>query len=790
MLLLRVIITCCLLIPTLAVGQPVATWKAEWIAHPNADPLNHGVFHFRKEIALNQKPEQFRVHISADNQYRLYVNGVFAATGPAAGDPDNWFYDTIDLAPYLQEGRNTLAALVWNFGPERGWNRMSVRTAFLLEGADEIAAVVNTGTEWKVLNSRAFFPQKPVQAETFYFIVTGSTDSVATAYLPNGWQENGYADQEWDNAASIARPLSRGDGSGTNWSLTPRTIPMLERKQQRFASVRRSTLQVPKTFLEGKTPFTIPPFTNASILFDQQHLTNAYPTLRISGGKGGKVVLSYAEALMDEHAQKGSRNDIEGKKLVGNKDVYMTDGREHILQPLEYRTYRYLQIDIRTEAEALQISDFHGVFTGYPFEEKASFSANDPALAPIWEVGWRTARLCAMDTYMDCPYYERLQYVGDTRIQALISLYVSGDDRLMKHAISLLNSSRFGDGLTRSRYPSWLPQVIPTFSLFWIDMLYDYYQHRPDAAFLKPMLPGMQNVLDWYAAHLDSTGLLGPVPYWNFVDWTAEWPWDNQLHIGGVPEGVREGGSAIVSLQFAYTLRHAAALYEGFGETAKAQTCMALAGQITQAVANHCWNPERQLFADTPGGKSFSQHANIFAVLTDALPPGQQADLMQRTDSDPSLIQSSYYFRFYLWRAMKKAGLADRYLEGLGPWKEALRLGLTTFPETGEPTRSDCHAWSASPNYDLLATVCGITPGSPGFQSVHIAPHPGRLMRLSGKMPHPSGETIGLEMKQEKNGSFVVEIRLPEGIPGEFVWRGKTWNLTQPYTRLVVPAQP
>ena len=107
-------------------------------------------------------------------------------------------------------------------------------------------------------------------------------------------------------------------------------------------------------------------------------------------------------------------------------------------------------------------------FTAYPFEERASFKSNDADLDKIWQISWRTARLDAHETYMDTPYYEQLQYVGDTRIQALISYSVAGDDRLARQALEAFNLSRIPEGITRSRYPSSLPQNIPTFSLLWI----------------------------------------------------------------------------------------------------------------------------------------------------------------------------------------------------------------------------------------------------------------------------------------------------------------------------------
>ena len=76
-------------------------------------------------------------------------------------------------------------------------------------------------------------------------------------------------------------------------------------------------------------------------------------------------------------------------------------------------------------------------FSAYPFQERASFDSNDPVLRRIFDVGWRTARLCAHETYMDTPYWEQLQYIGDTRIQGLVSLYACGGDRLVKNAIEL-----------------------------------------------------------------------------------------------------------------------------------------------------------------------------------------------------------------------------------------------------------------------------------------------------------------------------------------------------------------
>ena len=135
------------------------------------------------------------------------------------------------------------------------------------------------------------------------------------------------------------------------------------------------------------------------------------------------------------------------------------------------------------------------MYTGYPFKLNANFTSSDTSLNKILEVGWRTARLDAQETYTDCPYYEQLQYVGDTRIQAMVSLYNSGDDRLMRNAIEDIANSMLAEGITESRYPHNIHQEIPTFSLIWISMLHDYYMYRSDTNFIKEQLRISRQVL-------------------------------------------------------------------------------------------------------------------------------------------------------------------------------------------------------------------------------------------------------------------------------------------------------
>ena len=741
-------------------------WKADWIRHPDGPEREFGVFHFRKTFTLDAAPKRFVIHVSGDNRYELFVNGQRVGTGPARGDLKHWRYATLDIAPQLQAGKNVLAAVVWNYAEVAPMAQMMNETGLLVQGDGAEEAAANTGASWKAFKDEGVQAIDPRKTDVGGYFVVGPGERVDASRYPWGWEKPDYDDSAWVPAQVITPAAPRGAlDSPSRWYLVPPTIPPMEEIPERLARLVRSEgVDAASDFPAGHSPMTIPANSHATVLFDQAHLTTAYPELLVTGGRGSDVRLTYAEALFKD-GEKGNRNETEGRKILGYYDEFLPDGGAHrLFRSLWWRTYRYLQVDVSTQSEPLVIEDLHGAFTAYPFQRRARFESDDAELAKMWEVGWRTARLCAHETYMDCPYYEQLQYVGDTRIQALISLYMTGDDRLVKNAIESLDESRTPEGLTQSRYPSWLPQYIPPFSLFWIDMMHDLWWYHGDAQFLRGYLPGARNVLVWFENRLTPSGLLGRMEWWNFVDWC-------DVFKDGVSPQEENGQSSILSLQFVAGLRAAADLETAFGSAQQAEHDRALAARIAAAVYKTCWDPSRHLIADTPARKTFSQHANILAILEDAVPRADQAALMKTVLSDSSLTQATYYFRFYLFRAMKKAGFGDQYLAQLGPWRQMLALGLTTWAEKPEPTRSDCHAWSAHPNFDLLATVAGIESAAPEFRQVEIHPHLGTLHELKATLPHPQGE---IRVEYALHGkSFTADIDLPEKLSGWFYWGGK-----------------
>ena len=386
----------------------------------------------------------------------------------------------------------------------------------------------------------------------------------------------------------------------------------------------------------------------------------------------------------------------------------------------------------------------------------------------ILEVGWHTARLCAHETYVDCPYYEQLQYVGDTRIQALVSYAQTGDGRLARNAIEMIDASRLPDGFTMSRAPTRQQQVIPPFSLWWIGMVRDYWRYQDDPEFCRARLPGVRAVLEAFAPYRNADGTLGVVPWWNFVDWHKDWP-------GGAPQRGGDGSCAPLDLQLLLGFQWAAELEAGLGSKARADECAAEAKRLAAAIRAKYWDASRKMLADTSSKDKFSQHSNSLAVIAGLVRGPEATDLMKRVIDDRSLIPCSYYFKFYLHEAALRAGLGDRYIDLLGEWTAMLERGLTTFAETPDPTRSDCHAWSASPDYEVVRTVLGIEPDGPGFRKVVVAPHPGKLPVVRGKVPHPKG---WIEVGWEDGGDRMqFGVTLPEGVTGVFRWAGKEKSL-------------
>ena len=320
-------------------------------------------------------------------------------------------------------------------------------------------------------------------------------------------------------------------------------------------------------------------------------------------------------------------------------------------------------------------------------------------------------------------------------------------------------------------------------------MVHDYALYRDDPAFVRQQLPGTRTVLAWFLAHRNANGLVGKLPWWSFVDWVPD------FKNGELPQDA-DGDSTILTLHLVEALREAAQIEAAYGDATLAQRYRQAAEKSVHAIQTLCWNAQAHLYTDTPHGNHFSQHANAMAVWLDVAPAAAQRGIMTRilapeghaaakAADSPAISQASYYYRFYVNRALQHAGMGDQYIQQLQPWRDMIALGLTTWAEQPEPTRSDSHAWSSHPNFDLLNIVAGIQPASLGFKTVLIAPRLGQLTSLTASYPHPLG-AIEVEYTH-KDGTLHAVIHLPPGLHGTFRWQGQTYPIQQTTLNLTLP---
>ncbi|HUR56682.1 MAG TPA: alpha-L-rhamnosidase C-terminal domain-containing protein [Opitutaceae bacterium] len=777
-------------------------WSAEG-AHaapaPGASsPSHYQVRMFRRVFDVaDAGAAQLEVNVSADSRYLFFCNGTLLGRGPARGDVNHHFYETYDLAPHLRAGRNVLAALVLDMsrvahrpaflGPPCGV--MTYAGGFVLEGAlrcgGEVAEDLSTDGKWKVAVDTAHRFQNE---NTTFEGYQGYFEHRISKLVPAGWREPRFDDSAWPAATVLykAERLEDRRDPTSPYGLMPRMIPMLsENDPQQFADVfLPGGGAAPAQWREaacGALPVTIPPNSSFEVILDAGELTTAFPLIAVAGGAGSVVRLTYAEALRLPWETPGAKllgrrqslanlashfaDETTGwtfdrrGKITGWCDIWEPAGNEtggEIFEPLHWRAFRYIGVQIKTGAAPLEVRALRHRFTAYPYHLAEPFTCSDPKLEKIWSVALHTMKLCSHETFEDCPYYEQMQYAGDTMITSKIAMLATGDYRLSRQSLFHFDWSRLSDGLTQSRYPSRLVQIIPSWSLHWITNVRDYVYCSGDLTVVRELLPGVTAVLDWFRRHADSDGLPAKLPFWNITDWCPWWP-------RGVVPGADSGPTCIISAQYIVALEEAANLHLLLGNTAAHAQFVNEAKELRRALHSRFWSESEGLYFDRPGGPELSQYGNAWAILCGAAGQRERHRMLQRFPHDPKLAPGSFFWWHAGFRALELAGAYDRMPEFLGPWHEMVDYGLSTFVEENSYWRSLCHAWSAHPALEFMTRVLGVTPRTPGFGEIDVAPHRCGLTHARGTVCTPRGP-VAVSWRMER-GTFSIDVSAPPDVP-------------------------
>lgn len=639
---------------------------------------------FGCRVPLEKVPERCPLQINGRSQFKLYINGESVLFGPCRSVKSVAYLDTLDIAPWLKTGENRLVFQVFSY-PENPPSREAQGPNYCY-GDDDGPAICLEGSLGGLDLSDCLhwsaWMDEGMGFNAYGTFLLGANEvvdgkkSLKNPFFQVTWPEEGLLPTQ------IVQPFAIDPfGQRVGKTFLPRPIPLLYRRE--------------KTFLCWEVS-TIPAHTVARFVLDAGELTTAYFRVGFQGGKGAKVQLMYAESYFqrgsDGKPVKVIRDDPSGF-IDGVYDQY-TVGGDTVYEPFRFRTFRFIQVTVETGEESLTILPQPYLETAYPLENTKKPAFTDPKKEKLYDVAFRTLQLCAHDTFEDCPYYEQLMYACDTRLEILFTYAATDDLALPRQAIRLFGSSLLENGFTQARFPSRSQQIIPAFALHFVLMLEDYVNETGDLDFIAPYVPLAERIVETFLNKRCASGLLAPQGYWDYFDWTVEWA---SRGPASTPTAVRDGESALQNLFFVYTCQSFCRLLPKFHRTELANHYLAECQTLLTLVEERCFDSVRGLYREGPKTEEYSQHTQIYAVLTGLVQGEKARRVMEQVLTDKSLVQCSFMQQYYLFRALEKAGMYEYTVSLWQAWQDFIDLHCTTFPETPFDPRSDCHAWSALP---------------------------------------------------------------------------------------------
>ncbi|KAL4920604.1 hypothetical protein BDW62DRAFT_198903 [Aspergillus aurantiobrunneus] len=751
-------------------------WVPNWVDSPSLNTAGR-VVRFKRQFSLSSPSTRVLLHFSADTRYKLFVNGVRVAVGPTRGSPWIWYYDTLDIGPYLHQGPNTVQFdVVRYFAASRGampFQRTSTPGLTVIGSIETENELVEINTaqceHWQAQADESIqFPLGLVD-DPFLHI----NERIAPVALS-------------PPVTPVVYGIKTLNGELAPWRLRPRPIPMHEESRVAVDTVRscQSTVSPDEwtaALATGKALLLSGNSSNTLELQADVHST-AFLRWTFLAAKASSVRLkvTYSEGYeLDPRSypffrSKGDRLGANGHLIGPFDDVYLEipDSSPLTYEPFWFRTFRLLRLEITVGPEAVTLTAFNATQVNYPLAVKATFdNPGDTESGRIWEVSIRTMRNCMFDGYSDCPFYEQLQYSGDSRSVGLFHYFLSGDDRLMRQAITNYAASITFEGLTQSRFPSHVPQIIAGFSLYWILQVCDHHLFFGDTAYTRAFLPRIDGVLGFFAAHVDNLGIVSGLPedVWQYVDWVTTWGATEEHPDKGVPtSGRKSNRHTYFSLLYAYVLQRAAQLVRDVGRPGYAEEYESRARELQAAVRTHCFDGRffTDSTADIADEQAYSQHCQVFAVISGTALPEERARLLTESFGDARFSKCSYMMRFYALRAFSIAG--DEVYEGFwdeawAPWRRMLAQNLSTWEEDDVRQRSDCHAWGSVPIYEYCAELAGVQPVAPGSKKVLFKPRLGLSDGLTAKVAL-GRENLATVSWRVSDGEKQVDLKLEKAV--------------------------
>jgi hypothetical protein len=736
--------------------------SASWITHADLKgevfPEKLRIVKFKCPFKVEEKNASFEIDVSADERFYLTCDGKFVGRGPHRGTIDNWLFQSYKLN--LEKGDHVIEAVVWKHSEGNApLAQLSVRLGFALAASGEYASRLTTGiAPWSA------------------GIVEGVEDN---GFIHNGPWGTGaqnkavgagpYAlmPREWKGVVVLRGPIPDANVvGGTRCGLWQAYPTQLKDQTERYIPLGKCVN------VDFTLPKTYAPNTVTTNIIDLGEYRCAYPEVLLSGGRGASVEWLWAESLLDEKTSlKLDRREWKGKKMYGFGDTFISDGREDALfSSTWFRCGRWCTIVVKTKDEPLVLKRVSLIESRYPLECESVFVSNEGKDFPaIQDICVRSMQMCAHEMLFDCPYYEQQMYPGDTRAQLNVISSMTFDDALVRRAVEFYDFAKFSDGLVPFNFPTRGHQEGLSYTLCYLLMHPDYMMRHSDRQWLRSRLVGYRNTLSGIEYYARKDGLLADIPGWTFIDWPQSKDWV----FGNPPGALNRDPCGVVNAFWVLALRGAERVEKAMGNNHIAKHWGKLAEKVAASCRKTFWDESRQLFADDPAKRHFSEHTQAIMLLADVIKGEQAQKCFEKLISDPSLTRTTVYFKYYLFETFFKFNRPDLFLKELDLWRSYLAIGCTTCLECPETktmsARSDCHAWGSHPLYFLRAGIAGITPASPFFSTVRIAPQPGSLKSVKASWPHPCGKMIEVDLTFDGEK---VKGKVFTPVPGSFEWKG------------------
>ncbi len=720
-------------------------WQAVWLTDPDflgmpkpdlfhkevasasapshAPELRHHHWYVRTTFEVNDMtPDRGPVYldISADDYYKVYINGVFAAQGPAQSDTKHYYYNRVDIRDALRPGTNAIAVHVYYQGlRNRAYNSADYRQGAIAEIWDGDTLLAKTDETWKAIRAMDNRPGEAFGYETQF---TEHLDSRAS--IPR-WKDVDFDAAGWSNAAVDAN-------AEYEFALQPTpTLAVYEKKP---------------VHTERRAP------GRYAIDFGEE-VTGQF-SMKAKGEAGATVEILSGEELSAD----GESVRYELRCNCFYRDTWTLSGGEDAFETYDYKGFRY--VEVRGPEEALRPDSFLAVVRHYPLEEdRCTFLCSDERTNRIFDICKNGVKYGSQENYVDCPTREKGQYLGDNTVIGHSHMLISGDPRLYRKAIEqFARSASVCEGLM-AVVPGHFMQEIADFSLQWPMQLLEYYRYSGDLDFLKRMYPQVERLLRYFERYEREDGLLRDVfDKWNLVDWPQE------LRDGYDFELTRPVGPGCHNVVNAFYLGCVQAANDIRG-------LLGIAGddRLTELKNSYIaafYDPAAGLFVDAEGSRHHALHSNALPLLF-GLAPEEAVPRIVRLIREKR-FSCGVYFAYFVLKALIRAGEHDLAYELLSSddersWGNMLKEGATTcFEAWGKEQKwntSLCHPWASAPIPLLIENIVGLAPGKPGWSEILFRPRiPASWTYCRVNLQVPSGP-IRVEYK---DGAW--ECAFPEGI--------------------------